>query len=135
MDLLSRREHSRFELTRKLHERKFEADVIKATLDKLEADHLLSDVRFTEAYIKMRSGRGFGPVRIEQELLERGVNDFIIHDMLKNQNWHWKEVIAYEQHKKFKQMPKDFTEKAKQSQFLYYRGFTPEQINAVFRGG
>ncbi len=134
MDLLARREHSRCELTRKLREREFEADVIKATLDTLEADHLLSDVRFTEAYIKMRSGRGFGPVRIEQELLERGVSDSIIHDVLKNQHWHWQEVIAYEQHKKFKRLPKDFTEKAKQSQFLYYRGFTLEQINAVFRG-
>ena len=134
MDLLARREHSRFELTRKLREREFEAGIIVATLDKLEADNLLSDARFTEAYIKMRAGRGFGPVRIEQELLERGVSDSIIHDILKNKDWHWSNVIAHEQHKKYKHMPTDFTEKAKQSQFLYYRGFTPEQINAVFRG-
>jgi regulatory protein len=132
MDLLARREHSRFELTRKLREREFETDIIVTTLDKLEADNLLSDARFTEAYIKMRAGRGFGPVRIEQELLERGVSDSIIHDILKNQNWQWSKVIAHEQHKKYKCMPKDFTEKAKQSQFLYYRGFTPEQIKEVY---
>ena len=58
LDLLSLREHSRQELTRKLLKRKFELADIDVVLDKLMERKFLSEERFTEAYINSRMKKG-----------------------------------------------------------------------------
>ena len=78
MNLLAYREHSRAELVAKLIGRSFDVSEIDAALDILENEHLLSDERFAQAYVRMRSRKGFGPIRIRQELQERGISRELI---------------------------------------------------------
>jgi len=128
MDYLARREHSRFELTRKLRGKGFELDEISTVLDQLQQEHLLDDVRFTQAYAQSRVNRGFGPVRINQELLERGIGNEMAEEILTHWSDSWCELAAKQQQKKFKQTAGDYQERTKQARFLQYRGFTTEQI-------
>ena len=129
LDLLSLREHSRLELTRKLVQRKFDPDDIEIVLDKLESSKYLSETRFTEAYITSRLKKGYGPLRIEQELKERGVPENLITNVMYEMSCDWYEIAQLAKIKKFGEQPvKDYEAKAKQMRFLQYRGFDNEQI-------
>ena len=132
MDFLARREHSRLELQRKLRLRDFSLSTILPVLDKLETDKLLSDERFSEAYVRMRSRRGFGPVRIQQELLERGVNAELITKALIAAQLDWYALVSQTYQKKYgQQCTTDYAIRAKQARFLTYRGFSHEQVRYV----
>jgi regulatory protein len=135
MNLLARREHSELELRRKLASRGFEPALIDAAIASLLADRLLDDARFTEAYIRYRRSRGYGPVRIRQELKERGVSDELLADFINERDALWREQVAEVHSKRFSgESPADYKERARQARFLQYRGFTHEQIQRVLQG-
>lgn len=124
MNLLARREHSRLEIARKLHRRYSEYELVETALDKLTADGLLSEDRFTEAYVNYRKRLGFGPVRIAAELRERGIGEPLANRYLNQSLESWIEAALAAQKKKFGEgTPATAEEKAKQQRFLSYRGF------------
>ncbi len=129
MNLLARREHLRQELALKLGKRfgSEAANDIAAVLDDLEAEGLQSDPRFTEAYIRQRISKGYGPDRIRQELRQKGVDSELLELALEDVDTDWVERAAEVRLKKFgKTPPPDFKEKARQMRFLNYRGFGGE---------
>jgi regulatory protein len=131
---LARREHSKAELQDKLTRKGFEEQVITNVLTELEQQGLLSDERFTEAYVRYRGNLGFGPRRIEQELRERGVPDHLIAAYLDSSDSHWLDEVRQVRQKRFGAgVPSDYKDRAKQMRYLQYRGFTHEQINGAFR--
>ncbi len=131
--LLAQREHSAFELRKKLTKAEFEDAEIENVLQQLIEKNLQSDRRYTEAYINSRSNRGFGLQRIRQELTQRGVNADDIQSVLATLEIDWFALATKARHKRFgEQKPDDFNDRAKQQRFLYYRGFTHEQINESF---
>ena len=73
MDFLSRREHSSKEVFQKMSRRVESKDMLMIIIDELIDDGLLSDERFAESYFQARKNRGFGPLRIRNELTQRGV--------------------------------------------------------------
>jgi len=90
MDLLARREHSRFELARKLRDRFPDADpeFVEDVLARLAEENLQSDRRFAEEYVRMRMRRGFGWLRIRVDLKARGVADSIVSDFARpDEEW------------------------------------------------
>tara|TARA_R110000868_G_scaffold411409_1_gene703770 strand:- start:12277 stop:12741 length:465 start_codon:yes stop_codon:yes gene_type:complete len=129
MNLLARREHSRYELQRKLLQREYPLDLIASELDKLEQENLLSDERYVEAYINMRKNRGFGPLRIKEELREKGVSAILV-DQYMSADIDWNTQARGVRERKFgEELPNDFPSCAKQMRFLQYRGYDAEQIN------
>jgi regulatory protein len=135
MDLLARREHSYFELQRKLTQRGFLPDEITHALDKLQAERLLDDRRFAFAYTESRMGRGYGPVRIKEELLQRGVAPALCFEALAEFKSAVPQKIAEVLVKKYgEQPPLTFAEKASRMRFLQYRGFEPDHIKQVLAG-
>ncbi len=132
LDLLSRREHSRHELRNKLLLRDFTAEIIEVVLTKLVEHQWQSDQRFAESYVHARKQRMFGPIRLRQELSERGVSDDIINGLLSENDDDWIGLANSLRIKRFGDvMPADFKERAKQMRFLQYRGFTTEQIKHI----
>ncbi|HEU4617536.1 MAG TPA: regulatory protein RecX [Gammaproteobacteria bacterium] len=130
--LLARREHTRRELARKLSARAFDADVVAATLDRLEQAGLLDGRRFIESFVASRAARGFGPVKIRAELLERGVDPGSASEALRESAEDWRAHARSVRRKRFgAEAPKDFKERARQARFLQYRGFDQEQIDAA----
>ena len=108
--------------------------VIDEVLKKLVAERLLSNERFAEAYITARINKGFGPLRIQSELRERGVSDELVAIALDQADVCWKEQVETVRRKKFNsRMPDNYQERAKQMRFLQYKGFSTEQIRAAFK--
>ena len=58
--MLARREHSAFEVRRKLKQKDLPESEIEEAVERLQQEGLLSDRRFAEAYIHMRAGKGYG---------------------------------------------------------------------------
>jgi len=132
LDLISRREHSRYELMQKLNKRYPETrSLIEEVLDKLIANNILDDERFAEMYINSRARKGFGPKKIEMELSSKHVESFIISSSLEAYD-NWIENAKKELLKKFKGIvPTDYQSKIKQKQFLFNRGFSTQIIDRV----
>ena len=101
-------------------------------LDALEAQGLLSEERFTEQYVGARVGRGHGPRRIREELLQRGVGAAAAGEALDLDPAFWSGRASRERARRFGEaMPADYREWARQARFLERRGFTPEQIRSA----
>ena len=131
--LLARREHSRAELLHKLTSRGYAAIEVELLLDRLAAQRLQSDARFTECYVRMRRGRGYGPQRIRAELRERGVAAELVELALDTQTTADTPRIDDIWHRKFAgQFPQDYRERARQMRFLQQRGFPLADIHALF---
>ncbi len=131
--LLARREHSIQELCHKLKGREHPADIVEQVTDDLVAEGLLSDRRFAEAYAYSRSERGFGPLRIQAELRDRGIGDALALAALAELAPDWIASARRQRHKRFNaNTPIDFNARVKQQRFLQQRGFTTEQSRAAF---
>ncbi|MEX1197015.1 MAG: regulatory protein RecX [Pseudohongiellaceae bacterium] len=131
MDLLARREHSRHELGGKLHSRFEDADevMVGEVLDQLEADNLLSDVRFAESYVRMRRDRGYGPLYILSQFGKRGVDPAAVEAALDSGDEHWITVAeeALSRKARSKSSLDSLRERNRLQRFLASRGFTAEQ--------
>ena len=131
--LLARREHSELELRHKLATRKFADAVIDAVLAELLDEGLLSNRRFAELYVRGRFERGYGPARIQAELRERGIDSDLMEQTLAELSQLWIDSAARQRNKRFgRRLPDEYRERTKQMRFLQQRGFTGEQIRAVF---
>jgi regulatory protein len=98
----------------------------------LETERLLSDDRFMESLIRARRNRGYGPLRIQKELQEKGVAPEAIAGWLDVTSRDWSDDIRRVQRKKFgARLPKNYAERARQARFLQYRGFTYDQIQQL----
>jgi regulatory protein len=128
MDYLSRREHTTYELAQKLINKEYDVGEVHAALEKLNAEGLLSDKRFVEAFVFHRMQRGSGPYKIQAELRHKGVNDALIADFLDERDSDWFTIAQEVREKKFGPLPPtDLKEKARQARFLQQRGFSHEQ--------
>ena len=135
MDLLARREHGRIELVRKLRQRGAPQELIDSALDRLTEEGLLSEARYLESFVASRGRAGYGPLRIREELAQRGLPRPDIEQALSETGVDWGEQLRDLWQRKFAgQLPVDMREKAKQARFLAYRGFSQEQIGRLLRG-
>ena len=108
--------------------------LIEELLDKLSEEGLQSDARFTEDFVHHRLNKGHGPMKIQQELNQRGVDQNIIIEYLESDTIDWLSIAEQVRSKKFgEKVPADYQNKAKQSRFLYSRGFNSEHINQLFK--
>jgi regulatory protein len=129
INLLARREHSRKELNDKLLQKGFEQPEITEALDSLQAKNWLSDQRFTESWIRHRVNTKHGKLKICYELTLKGVNKTIINQTLNDLSLDWFEVAVKAWHKKYRKLPIDHTERAKQIRYLNSRGFSFDEAN------
>ncbi|MEO5703249.1 MAG: regulatory protein RecX [Gammaproteobacteria bacterium] len=134
VNLLSRREHSTTELRRKLTGQGLDDSELDKVLARLTRDKLLSDERFVESFIQSRVSKGVGPLLIQAQLHERGIDSMLSAEFLDTHARQWRELAQTAQRKRFGEtLPQNYTERAKQMRFLQQRGFTMEQINAAFK--
>jgi regulatory protein len=130
--LLAMREHSQAELQRKLVQKGFNVVAVTQTLQNLIAQNLLSDARFTEAFVLSRRDRGSGPVKIQAELQQRGIDNVLISRYLDFRDPDWMELAEQVRQKKFgRARPQEYNQKMQQARFLANRGFSHEQIRQV----
>ena len=132
VQLLARREHSTKELQRKLSQREFTEQESNDVLNLLQQQGLQSDDRFTEQYVRMRRNRGYGPMKIQAELRERGIDDELASCWLDASNAAWLDAAMQAWEKKFgPTVASDFNALNKQRRFMYYRGHSQSTIAEV----
>lgn len=102
-------------------------------ISELTAAGYIDDSRFAENYIRYRRNRGVGPLRIQQELRAKGIDNEVIAQRLSIADNAWFDEAQKVWMKHFKgKLPSDFKDKTKQMRFLQYRGFTTEHIEHLF---
>lgn len=130
--LLARREHSRAELAQKLTAHGTQEE-IEDVLNQLQSVKLLSDARFTAAFVRSRSER-FGGARLRQELKQRGVaTELVEHELAAEELPSELDRARTVWHKKFSAAPADAKEWAKQARFLQGRGFGSDVIRRLLK--
>jgi regulatory protein len=135
MDFLARREYGHNELISKLESRGYLPDVATEAVDRLAGQGLQNDERFVENFLQSRVKQGKGPLRIGQELSQRGLKAGLVDQVLGAADTDWFELASDVRTRKFgDQVPGEFEEKARQMRFLQYRGFNSEQIRFAVAG-
>ncbi len=133
MDFLARREYGQQELIDKLSGRGFVRDVAEQAIVILTSEGLQSDRRFAESFVQSRVSQGKGPVRIRQDLSQRGIHPGAVDLAIEEAGADWYALAREIRHKKFGSgRPAEFKDKAKQMRFLQYRGFEPDHIQSAF---
>ena len=131
MNLLARREHGHVELTRKLRQRGADPEMIEVELQRLIEDGLLSEERFLESYIRSRANAGRGPLRIREELAQRGVERGAIEQAINSAAIDWRENMQDVWQRRFAGEVADLKEKARQARFLAQRGYAADDIRRL----
>ncbi len=129
---LTRREHSRAELFRKLARHAPEGGALDLLLDALENEGWLSDMRFAESLVHRRAART-GSARILSELKTHAVEDTLLATIaaqLRDSELTRAQAVW---RKKFDAWPNTPAERAKQIRFLALRGFSQTTIGALFK--
>ncbi|GAB2189141.1 recombination regulator RecX [Sessilibacter sp. MAH1] len=143
--LLSRRDYSTSELTKKLHN-KFATDdesgqttedfynALQHCLNKVIEYGYVNDERYSEAFVRSSSTKFRGPLRIRNELKQKGLANHHIASALETDTIDWFELAKLAFDRKFgpdsrEQIKTDPKLKAKCYRYLSYRGFTSDQIS------
>lgn len=130
--LLTRRDHTYSELTTKLLRKDCNPDDIKTILADLSRAGLINETRFAENYTQYRRKKGYGPKRISMELAAKGVAETVIAEQVQITDNAWLTEIRTIWRKRFKgQLPTDPPSYARQTRFLYNRGFSQDQIKSI----
>jgi len=131
---LSRREHAREELARKLAAYAEDADEIESVLDALEKEGWLSTERFAQSLVHRRASRQ-GAARIVQELRQHGVDDTQVAELREQLRATEYERALEVWKKRFDAKPEDRAVYAKQARFLASRGFAHDVIRRILGEG
>ena len=115
MDLLARRERA---LSRKLRQRGASAELIDPALDRLAEEGLLDESRYLESFIASRARSGHGPLRIREELAQRGLPRADIERALGACEVDWSAQLREVWRRKFARLPGP-----SRGRFLAYRGY------------
>lgn len=149
VQLLAQRDHSSYELTRKLT--LFFSKKIKCAEDdypeqltqlKTQIEHVIKhctqkhwmdDEQYIEKYIFMRANKGYGKYKISLELKQRGLSSDLNKKLLNIADINWSEIAFQQLLKKFKVIDsKNNQQKQKVVHFLTSRGFTQNDIKTAY---
>ena len=130
VDYLSRREHSRLELSRKLGRYASDPEEVELVLTDLERQGLLSNDRFANSLIHRRAGR-LGAARIVQELRQHGVSPERVADVRASLQSSEEDRARAVWEKRYGKPPVDAADSARQMRFLAARGFRHDVIRKV----
>ena len=130
--LLSGREHSRFELERKLRPHEEEPGQLARVLDELTAKGFIDEKRVADSVVHRRASK-LGAMRIRQELQGKGLSDDLVRQAVAGLQASELARARELWRRKFGALPSDAAEHAKQARFLASRGFSGEVVARILR--
>ncbi|MDH5423882.1 MAG: recombination regulator RecX [Gammaproteobacteria bacterium] len=137
--LLAMREHSEFQLWKKLEQREFDEIEISDAIEQLKSENYLSDLRFAESYLRSRKLKLYGPVKIRLELEDRGVASSIISQVMSPQDEFeesedWFAIMKKAYGRKYGDSKAEgYFEKTKRCRYLQNRGFESSLITNLIK--
>ena len=134
LGLLSRREHSRRELTRKLVAKGLAGDVVEGVVATLAQAGWQGDVRFAESRVRARVSDGYGPLHIRAELASHGLDRETIAAALDAFKGDWAENAGDLVRRRYGGgVVDDLKLRRKATDLLQRRGFDGASIRAATR--
>lgn len=130
---LSRREHSRLELRRKLAPHAESQEELDKVLDELEAARLLSNQRFAESLVYRKAER-FGSAVIRHELRSHALESAIVERQLASLEQTEQARARALWERRFGEPPDSPQARARQIRFLMARGFRADVVRRVVGG-
>ena len=91
---LEHRERSAYEVKSHLISKGFQAEEIEEELNDLKELHFVDDVRYCSDYLRYGIGKGRGPVRLQMELSEKGIDAALIKEAIEESFPHQSEREA-----------------------------------------
>ena len=134
LGLLTRREHSRRELTRKLAARGVEAGEAAAAVGRLADAGWQDDARFAESLVRSRAGGGYGPRHIRAELGTHGLVEEAVSAAMATFEDDWTEIARDLVRRRFGESgPCDPAQRRRAAELLARRGFDGDSIRTATR--
>lgn len=130
---LARREYTRHELTQKLAPHAESAAELAQVLDDFTKQGWLSEQRAAEQIARVRRSR-YGMARIRRDLQTKGVSAEVVGTTLAGLKEGELDAACSVWRRKFRTVPANAAERAKQARFLQNRGFSGEIITRLLRG-
>jgi regulatory protein len=129
LGMLGKRNHTAFELERKLLQRGFEKELVRKIISKCSELQFIDDKNYGRLYIGELIRRGYGPHRIRYEMSKKGLATHLVDELFAEENIEKNERAMCEKvlAKKNKIVPanKDWQKrKALLQRFLLSRGFS-----------
>ena len=149
--ILAIREHSVKELRLKLLKKGFNDEVLDDTIEWVLRENWLSEERYCGSYIRGKSAKGQGRLRIETELLQQNIDEIVIANCFDEEAVDWQclcdtvankklasllpNVGSQQRFEKIAEMnwQQSNSVKMKLERFLRYRGFTQSEITTTIR--
>ena len=132
LGLLTRREHSRRELQRKLEQRGVVAADAEAVIGKLADAGWQDDARFAESLVRSRSQAGYGPAWIRAELGTHGLREEAVATALDGRELEWTDAAAGLLRRRFGEAgPVGLAQRRKAMDLLLRRGFGFDHAQAA----
>lgn len=129
---LSIRNHSTQELSRKLLRKKFSGEIIEKVLNDLFNLGYLNDKKFAEQYFNELVGKFFGPLKIKNELIKRGIDrevvDEVLNDYFTNDEMQREVIQKLLSKSKFPKKISSRNELQRIYNYLISRGFSSEVV-------
>lgn len=138
LGLLTRREHSRKELQRKLTSRGMDAGEVETAIEALSGLGWQDDARFAESLVRSRASSGYGPIRVRAELATHGLDSEAIARALDSYEGDWLENARDLVRRRFGgpsdgSPGEDLALRRKAADFLIRRGFDGERVRKATR--
>ncbi len=131
--LLARRDYSRKEIHDKLAIKGYAHGDVSMVVDELAQEGWQDDTRYAESYARVRSQKGFGPVRIAYELRQQGIEPETVEKIVRSMTDNWMAILQRVYVKKYSRPESvDKNERARRIRFLLQRGFSSGMINTLF---
>lgn len=130
--MLSRRPLSAVMLERKLLEKDFPPDAAAYAVERMRVLHAIDDTAYAEMLLRSYARKGYGALRIRQEMRQRGVPQEIAA-MLLEQFEPDPEILEALLDKKLRGDVSDRREREKAMAALQRRGFTFSQIREAMK--
>ena len=139
--ILSRRDYSVAELTRRLKDKGISDALVEQTVARLEESGYLDDRRYARQWCEsaIRNGRGYGP-RLRMDLTRQGIPAEIVADLLASIAVEYDEMetltaLLARKFSGFDPVSASDRDKRRVMQYLQRRGFSPAVIFQTFRKG
>lgn len=133
LNYLSRRDYSRAALSLKLQRKGASASDVAKVLDWCSEQNYLNETRFIRMLLLNRCNQGYGYRYILQECRQHQLTEQQLDSAIAAENIDWWQLARQAYQKKFADKAvADYQDKVKRMAYLQRRGFSSEQIRAVF---
>lgn len=126
--LLARRDYSACELAQKMQQKAINERSINEVVAHCQQHGWQSDERFCQSFIRYRAQRGYGPVRILQELKQKGISSQLSALCFEEADIDWFSLAESVFNKKFGTDMLDIKTQQKAWRFMASRGFNADHF-------